>query len=183
MTATPRRPLSRLVRWGGSDEHDAGRLAVAAVATVAPLLFAVCLMLGGGEVTWWWLVFAPAGAATVAYAETPAALVMWAMLLVLWVAQVPGPFSWWSLPAAACVAAGHAALTLVAGHPSAGALPFEAVRRTGRRLAVVLAVALAVALLSQAVRAVALPGQVALAVAAVLVVAAWVLWGWRRDGA
>jgi hypothetical protein len=98
------------------------------------------------------------------------------------VGQVPGPFSWWSLPAAACVAAGHAALTLVAGHPSAGALPIEAVRRTGRRLAVVLGVAVAVALIGQAVRAVGVTGQVGLAVAAVLVVAAWVSWGWRRDG-
>jgi hypothetical protein len=181
MSVTPRARLSRLVRLGASDEHDTARLAVAGVATVSPLLFAVCIMLGGGEVTWWWLVFAPAGAATVAYAETPAALVMWAMLLVLWVGQVPGPFTWWSLPAAGCVAAGHAALTLVAGHPTAGALPTEAVRRTARRLAVVLSVAGAVALVGQGVRAVGVTGQVSLAVAAVLVVAVWVSWGWRRD--
>ena len=179
MSLGTRLPRVRLVRLGLSDEYDAGQLAVAVVATLAPLLFAVCLMLGGGEVTWWWLVFAPAGAATVAYAETPAALVMWAMLVVLWVAQVPGPFTWWAVPAAACVAAGHAALTLVAGRPSAGALAGETFRRTGRRVAVVVGVALAVAVLTQTVRAVGLGGQVALAVAAVLAVAGWVAWGWR----
>lgn len=169
----------RLVRLGLSEEYEPRQIAIAAVATLAPLAFAGCLMLGGGEASWWWLVFAPAGAATVAFAETPAAMVMWAMLLALWVAQVPGPFTWWSVPGALAIAAGHTALTLLAGRPSAGGLAAGTFRRTGRRLAVVVGVALAVAVLTQAVRAVGVGGQVALAVAAVLAVAGWVAWGWR----
>lgn len=171
----------RLVRMGLSEEYDPRQLTVAAVATAAPVLFAGCLMLGGGEASWWWVVFGAAGVATVAYAETPAALVMWAMLIVLWVAQVPAPFSWWSVPAALCVAAGHTALTLIAGRPSAGGLAAQTLRRTGRRLGVVGGAALAVAVLTQLVRAVSLGGQLVLAVTAVLVIGAWVSWGWRRE--
>jgi hypothetical protein len=179
--AGPRRRL-RLVRLGVSAEYDPRQLVVSTVATLAPLLFAGTLMLAGGEVSWWWVVFAPAGAATVAYAETPAALVMWAMLLVLWLAQVPGPFTWWAVPAAACLAAGHTALTLVAGRPSAGALDGAALRRTGRRLAVVVGAALAVAVVTQLVRAVGVGGHLVLAVAAVLLLGGWVLWGSRQEG-
>lgn len=175
------RPRLRLVRLGLSEEYEPRQLAVAAVAALAPLAFAGCLMLGGGEVSWWWLVFAPAGAATVAFAETPAALVVWAMLLALWIAQVPGPFTWWAVPAATALAAGHAALTLMAGRPPAGGLAEGTVRRTVRRVGLVVGAALGVAVVTQAVRAVDLGGQVALAVAAVLAVAGWVAWGWRRE--
>ena len=170
----------RLVRLGLSEEYEPRQIALAALAAIAPLAFAGCLVLGGGQASWWWLVFAPAGAATVAFAETPAALVVWAMLLALWVGQVPGPFTWWAVPAALAVAAGHTALTLLAGRPPAGGLAAETFRRTGRRLAVVMGVTVAVAALTQAVHAVGVGGQVVVAVAAVLTVAGWVAWGWRR---
>jgi hypothetical protein len=173
----------RLVRLGLSEEYEPRPIAVAAVAVLAPLAFAGCLMLGGGGASWWWVVFAPAGAATVAYAETPAALVMWAMLLALWVAQVPGPFTWWSVPAAVAVAAGHTALTLLAGRPPAGGLSEATARRSVRRLGIVSGAALGVAVLTQAVRALDLGGQLVLAVAAVLVVAAWAGWGWWQESA
>lgn len=179
--STADRPRLRLVRLGLSEEYEPRQIAVAAVAVLAPLVFAGFLMLGGGEVSWWWVVFAPAGAATVAFAETPAALVMWAMLLTLWVAQVPGPFTWWSVPAAFAVTAGHTALTLLAGRPPAGGLAPGTIPRTVRRVGLVVGAGLGVAVVTQAVRALALGGQVALAVAAVLVVTGWVAWGWRRD--
>jgi hypothetical protein len=169
------------VRFGLSDEYDGRQLLVSAVATLAPMVFAGALMLAGGEVSWWWLVFAPAGAATVAYAETPAALVMWALLLVMWVGQVPGPFSWWAVPAAGCVAVGHTALTLVAGRPSAGGLAEAVFRRTGRRLALVMGAVLAVAAVTQVVRALGVGGQLVPSVAAVLMLGGWVLWGSRQE--
>lgn len=175
-------PRVRLLRLGLSEEYDPTQVAVATVATLAPLLFAGCLMLAGGGVTAWWVVFLPAGAATVAYAESPAALVMWGMLLTLWVAHVPAPFSWWAVPAALCMAAGHTALTLVAGRPPAGGLPAHVASRSVRRLAVVGGAALGVGVLAQVVRAVGPEGQVALTVAAILAVAVWVAWGSRREG-
>jgi hypothetical protein len=55
-------------------------------------------------------------------------------------------------------------------------------RRTGRRLTVVVGAALAVAVLTQLVRAVGLGGHVVLAVAAVLLLGGWVLWGARQEG-
>ena len=180
MSVVSRLPRVHLVRLGLSDEYEPRQLAIAAVAMLAPMAFAGCLMLGGGGATWWWVVFLPAGAASVAYAETPAALVMWAVLLALWVAQVPGPFTWWAVPAALALATGHTALTLLAGRPAAGGLARDTVRRTGRRLAVVAGAAAGVAVVTQAVRAVALGGQVVLAVAALLTVAGWMAWGWRR---
>ena len=174
-------PRLRLMRLGLSEEYEPRQIAVATVATLAPLAFAGCLILGGGEASWWWLVFAPAGAATVAFAETPAALVMWGMLLALWVAQVPGPFTWWAVPAAATGALGHTALTLLAGRPPAGGLAAGTFRRAGRRLGVVVGAACVVAGVTQGVHALDLGGQVALAVAALLLVSAWAAWGWRRD--
>jgi hypothetical protein len=85
------------------------------------------------------------------------------------------------VPAAMCLAASHTALTVLAGRPAAGGLAAATLPRTSRRLAVLAAFVVGVAVLTQVVRAVGAAGQLVLAVPAVLVVAAWVWWGWRQD--
>lgn len=171
----------RLVRLGWSEEYGPEQVALAAVVSAAPSVFFAIVRLAGSPVSWWWLVLAPAGLLIVPRAESPWPLAVWALLLLVWVAQVPAPFTWWSVPAALVVALSHTALTLLAGRPQAGRLAPETARRTVRRLGVVGGVTMGVAVLSQAVVASHVGGLVILVVVALLLLALWLGWGWWRD--
>lgn len=175
-------PRLRLVRLGWSEEYGPEQVALAAVVSAAPAAFFAVTVLARSGLSWWWLVLAPVGLVLVPHAESPWPLVLWAMLLVLWVLDVPAPFTWWSVPAAVVLALSHTALTLLAGRPPAGRLAPETVRRTLRRLGVVVGVTCAVAVLSQAVLALRTGGVAALVVAALLLLTGWLGWGWLRDG-
>jgi uncharacterized membrane protein AbrB (regulator of aidB expression) len=104
------------------------------------------------------------------------------LLLVVWVAAVPGPFTWWSVPAALAIAASHTALVLLGGRPMSGDLAADTWQRVRNRLGIVAATTVGVAVLAQLVRSVRLPGQVALAVIALVAVSGWLWWGTRPDG-
>lgn len=171
---------ARLVRLGASEDYGMEQLALCAVVVLAPAAFFACAVLGGGGLTWWWLVLTPVTLLLVRWPESSGHLLMWAALLVAWVTAVPGPFTWWSVPAALAVAASHTALSLLGGRPFAGDLARDTWRRVGRRLAVVAGIATAVAALAQAVRAVRVPGVPAVVVVALLVLAGWVWWGGRQ---
>ena len=113
---------------------------------------------------------------------SPGHLALWVLLLVVWVGGVPGPFTWWSVPAALAVAASHTALVLLGGRPTSGDLAVDTWSRVRRRLGTVGAITVAVAVLAQLVRSIRVPGHVALAVMALVAVSAWLWWGTRQTG-
>ena len=172
----------RLVRLGLSEEYGSAQLLLGAVVTLAPVAFVVAMILAGSGFTWWFLVLTPLAALGAARPESTGHLVLWVTLLVVWVAAVPGPFTWWSVPAALAIAASHSALVLLGGRPTAGDLAADTWRRVRRRLGTVGAVVVGVAVLAQLVRSIRVPGQVALAVAALLAVSLWLWWGTRPTG-
>ena len=169
----------RLVRLGLSEEYGAAQLLLCAVVIVAPVAFLAAMILAGSEFTWWFLVLTPFAALGAARPESTGHLVLWVMLLVVWVAAVPGPFTWWSVPAALAIAASHTALVLLGGRPTSGDLAADTWPRVRHRLSTVGAVTVGVAVLAQLVRSIRVPGQVALAVAALLAVSLWLWWGTR----
>jgi len=169
----------RLVRLGPSEEYGSAQLLLCAVVVLAPVAFLAAMILAGSEFTWWFLVLTPFAALGAARPESTGHLVLWVMLLVVWVAAVPGPFSWWSLPAALAIAASHTALVLLGGRPTSGDLAADTWPRVRDRLTTVGAVTVGVAVLAQLVRSIRVPGQVALAVAALLAVSLWLWWGTR----
>ncbi len=177
-------PHGRLVRLGWSEEYSPPQLLLAALVAAAPAAFVACLVLAGGGLSWWWLVLAPTGLALLSRLESVVVLVLWLGLGILWLGLVPGPFSWWCVPAALVLLVSHAALALLSGRPTAGGLAPETARRTTRRCAVVAGATVGVAALSRAVLAVDVAGQALLVALALAIVAAW--WWWagvsRSDG-
>jgi hypothetical protein len=103
------------------------------------------------------------------------------LLLVVWVTAVPGPFTWWSVPAALSIAVSHTALILLGGRPASGELASDTLSRVRSRLGVVAVITVGVAGLAQVVRSVRVPGQLTLAVAALVAVSLWLWWGTRRN--
>ncbi len=185
MTTAPAPPVrsTRLIRLGLSEEYAPTQLLLAAAVGLAPVGFLVAMILAGSGFTWWLLVLAPLAALGAARPESTGHLVLWALLLVVWVTAVPGPFTWWCLPAALVIAASHTALVLLAGRPTSGDLAADTWQRVGRRLGTVAGITVGVAVLAQVVRSVRLPGQAALAVVALLLVSGWLWWGTRNTAA
>ena len=172
----------RLVRLGLSEEYGVPQLLLCAVVILAPVVFLVATILAGAGFTWWFLVLTPLAAVGAARPESTGHLALWVLLLVVWVGGVPGPFTWWSVPAALAVAASHTALVLLGGRPTSGDLAVDTWSRVRRRLGTVGAITVAVAVLAQLVRSIRVPGQVALAVMALVAVSAWLWWGTRQTG-
>jgi hypothetical protein len=112
--------------------------------------------------------------------ESPGHLVLWVLLLVVWVTAVPGPFTWWSVPAALAIAASHTALILLGGRPASGDLASDTWSRVRSRLGVVAVITVGVAGLAHVVRSLRIPGQLGLAVGALAVVSVWLWWGTRE---
>jgi len=177
----PARQL-RLVRLGLSEEYGVPQLLLGAVVILAPVVFLAAMILAGAGFTWWFLVLTPLAAVGAARPESTGHLVLWVLLLVVWVVGVPGPFTWWSVPAALAVAASHTALVLLGGRPMSGDLAADTWPRVRRRLGTVGAITVGVAVLAQLVRSIRVPGQVALAVMALVAVSVWLWWGTRQAG-
>jgi hypothetical protein len=171
-----------LVRLGLSEEYGAPQLLLCAVVILAPVAFLAAMILAGAGFTWWFLVLTPLAAVGAARPESAGHLVLWVVLLVVWVVGVPGPFTWWSVPAALSVAASHTALVLLGGRPTSGDLAPDTWPRVRRRLGTVGAITLGVAVLAQLVRSIRVPGQAALAVIALIAVCGWLWWGTRPTG-
>ena len=172
----------RLVRLGLSEEYGAPQLLLGAVVILAPVVFLAAMILAGAGFTWWFLVLTPLAAVGAARPESTGHLVLWVLLLVVWVVGVPAPFTWWSVPAALAVAASHTALVLLGGRPMSGDLAADTWPRVRRRLGTVAAITVGVAVLAQLVRSIRVPGQVALAVMALVAVSVWLWWGTRQAG-
>ena len=177
----PARQL-RLVRLGLSEEYGVPQLLLGAVVILAPVVFLAAMILAGAGFTWWFLVLTPLAAVGAARPESTGHLVLWVLLLVVWVVGVPAPFTWWSVPAALAVAASHTALVLLGGRPMSGDLAADTWPRVRRRLGTVGAITVGVAVLAQLVRSIRVPGQVALAVMALVAVSVWLWWGTRQAG-
>ena len=177
----PARQL-RLVRLGLSEEYGVPQLLLGAVVILAPVVFLAAMILAGAGFTWWFLVLTPLAAVGAARPESTGHLVLWVLLLVVWVVGVPGPFTWWSVSAALAVPASHTALVLLGGRPMSGDLAADTWPRVRRRLGTVGAITVGVAVLAQLVRSIRVPGQVALAVMALVAVSVWLWWGTRQAG-
>jgi len=75
----------------------------------------------------------------------------------------------------------HTALILLGGRPASGELASDTLSRVRSRLGVVAVITVGVAGLAQVVRSVRVPGQLTLAVAALVAVSLWLWWGTRRN--
>jgi hypothetical protein len=169
----------RLIRLGLSEEYGSAQVGLAAVVALAPVAFLAAMLFAGAEFSWWLLVFTPLAAVGLARPESPGLLVLWALLLVVWVIAVPGPFTWWSVPAALAIAGSHTALILLAGRPASGDLAADTWSRVRSRLGVVAGIVVGVAVLAQLVRSIGVRGQLALAVIALVALSLWLWWGTR----
>lgn len=178
--ASARERRVRLIRLGLSEEYGSSQLLLCAVVAVAPAAFVAAMILAGSGFSWWFLVLTPLAAIGVAQPESTLHVVLWVLLLAVWVGAVPGPFTWWSVPAAMAIAASHSALVLLGGRPMSGDLAAGTWQRVRHRLGIIAVTTIGVAVLAQLVRSLRVPGQVALAVAALLVASLWLWWGTQR---
>ena len=177
------RGTGRLFRLGSSDEYGPQQVVLGLVITVAPVVFLACAALAGGRIAPWLLVAAPLLVLLVPHADSSLPLGLWALLGAIWVIQVPGPFSWWSVPAAVSALLAHVACSNLGGAPTTLRWPGATVVRQSRRVGVVAAATLLVAGSARLVLRAELRGQVLVAAAAMLAVAAWVWVGrWRDEG-
>ncbi len=173
----------RLFRLGSSDEYGPQQVLLGLVLVVAPVAFLTCAALAGGRIAPWLLVAAPLLLLLVPRADSTSPLGVWAVLGAVWVIQVPGPFSWWSVPAALSALVSHVALSLLGGAPTTVSWPRATSVRQLRRVGLVAAATLLVAALARLVLYAGLRGQVVVAAAAMLAVAAWLWVGrWRDEG-
>jgi hypothetical protein len=173
----------RLVRLGLSEEYGSAQLILSAVVVFAPVAFVAMMILAGSGFSWWLLILTPLAAVGAARPESPGHIVLWVLLLVLWVAAVPGTFTWWAVPAAMAIAVSHIALVLLGGRPSSGDLAADTWVRVRSRLGMVGGITVGVAVLAQLVRSLRVPGQLALAVGALVAVSLWLWLGTRRSEA
>lgn len=180
---TSHRPRRRLFRLGQSDEFGSQAIVLTLVALVAPAAFLWCGSLAGGEVSPWLLLLLPLLLLVVTRTNTILLAVLWVLLGVIWLAQVPAPFTWWAVPAAAVALVAHVAGSLLAGAPTTATWPRPTIRRIGRRVAVVLAVTVGVAAVAQVTLTVRTPGVLWLGVAALALVAGWLAGGQLLDRA
>jgi hypothetical protein len=130
------------LRFGPGPEWSFAQLGAAAVASAGVLVHVGSLDLAVGALPgiWWFLALVPL--LTARWSGSAAPLSLWTLLLLLWFWQTPeGTFSWWALPAAAGLLAGHAAPALSAGSPAAGSFGAATLRLWARRCLVALAAA------------------------------------------
>lgn len=166
---------ARVVRVGHGDELGMAQLVVGALGIVAPLAFLGCASAAGASVSLWLVALVLAAAIVVQIATWALGVtLLWAMLALVWVTQVPGPFSWWSVPGALLAMAHHVGLAQIAGRPSTAPVDRTTLRDTLRRCGVVAGATVAVAATSALVLRLGLDGSAVLLVVAVLAVSAWV---------
>jgi hypothetical protein len=142
-------PVRRTVHFGAGPEWSLSQLGAtaAAVGGVVVYLASLSLAVGGFDSLWWALAALPL--VTMAWAGSAAPLLYWALLLYGWFTLTPaGSFSWWSLPAAAGLAVGHAAAALSASSPPAGSFTARTARRWVRHTAIVSGTAVPVAVVA-----------------------------------
>ena len=171
---------TRLFRLGVSQEYAPQPAAVAAVLAVSPGAVLACAVAAGAPLPWWLLLLTPLGLFLVPHPGTGAVLGVQVSLVVGWSLLVPGPVTWWAVPAAAALLYGHAAAALLSGVPPTVAWAPTTRRRWWRRTALVLAVTLVVALATDLLHRARLPGSTALTVLT-LVAASGALMAARRD--
>lgn len=173
-TTTPPRPRSaRLVRLGRSAEYGGHAVALGAVVVAGPVGVVLCSLAAGGTLPWWTLVLAPLLLLLLPRAGTVLPGLVTLLLLGVWTVTTPGPFTWWALPAGACLLLFHLAAAALASTPTTVRWAAGTVRRWGRRTAVVLVVTTAVAGSADLVRHAGPPGSAVVGVLALLLVAAW----------
>ena len=114
----PPRRFTWTLAFGGGPDWSSSQLIVTCAHVVGALVFLVALhrAAGGFDAIFWGLAAVPLF--TVSYAGSAAPLAFWGLMIFGWFHLSPaGSFSWWSLPAAAGVAIGHAAAALSASCP------------------------------------------------------------------
>lgn len=154
MTATPRQPAQtpRHTRWTlllGGPEWSTSQLGLAVAHVLGALVYLVCLhrASGGFEGIFWALAAVPL--LTLSWTGSALPLAYWGLMLFGWFTLTPeGSFSWWSLPAAAGVAVGHAAAALGASVPPATQLARRELLRWARLTGLAAAAALPVGVLA-----------------------------------
>ncbi|WP_295699656.1 hypothetical protein [Lapillicoccus sp.] len=175
------RRARRLIRVGTSDEFGWQQAVLAAIVVLAPAGFLWCASLAGGQVSPWLALLLPLAAALVVRADSVLTTGTWLVLGLLWLVQVPSPFTWWSVPAAGTALLAHVAGSLLAGAPPTTVWPAATVRRYRWRIGVVLAITVGVAVLAQVTLSLRTSGAAELSVVALLVVATWLWLGRRLD--
>lgn len=139
----------RFVRFGAGSDWSLHHVLLAAVATLGVALYLVALAraTGGMDTGWWLLVAVPL--LTWSLSNSAAALILWALLLVVWINLTPaGGFSWWSLLAAAGVTLSHAATALADSAPPWALVGPATARRWLQWMTVALCAAAVVAVLA-----------------------------------
>lgn len=169
----PRPAGVRLVRLGRSAEYGPHGAALVAVLVLAPAVVLLCGLAAGGSLPWWTVLATPLVLLVAPRAGTVLPGLLTLLLVAVWLLTVPGPFSWWALPAAAALLLLHLSAAVLASTPTTVRWPAASVRRWGRRTGVVLVVTALVAAAADLVRHVRVPGSVALGAVALLLVAAW----------
>ena len=169
----------RLVRFGLSEEYGSAQLVLWAVVILAPAVFLAAMILAGSGFTWWFLVLAPLAAAGAARPGGGGPGKRGGGVVVGVGGAGPPGVKGWSVPAAMAIATSHTALVLLGGRPASGDLAADTWVRVRRRLGVVGAITVGVAVVAQLVRSVHVPGQIALAVAALVAVSLWPWLGTR----
>ena len=173
--STDERPpaAARVVRLGRSAEYGVHVVALAAVVVAGPVGLLLCGLAAGGSLPWWTLVVAPLLLLLLPRAGSVLPGLVTLLLVALWAVTVPGPFTWWAVPAGGCLLLLHLAVAALASTPTTVRWPAGTVRRWGRRTAVVLVVTAAVAGAADLVRHVHPPGSAVVGVLALVLVAAW----------
>ncbi|MEO7448775.1 MAG: hypothetical protein ABI336_10925, partial [Humibacillus sp.] len=139
-SAPPRRHGT--LRFGPGPEWSFAQLGAAGLASAGVLVYLGALdrALDGLPGIWWFLALVPLLAAR--WSGSAAPLSLWALLVLMWFWQTPeGTFSWWALPAAAGLLAGHAAPALSAGSPAAGSFGSQTLRLWAHHCVVAIAAA------------------------------------------
>lgn len=142
-------PVRRTVHFGAGPEWSLSQLGATAAAMAGVLVYLGSLSraAGGFDPVWWSLVLLPL--LTMLWAGSAAPLLYWGLLLYGWFTlTAAGSFSWWSLPAAAGCAVGHAATALSASSPPGGSFTARTGRRWLRHTAIAFLSAVPVALLA-----------------------------------
>ena len=113
-----RRRFTWTVRFGGGSDWSSSQLASTGAHVVGALVFLVALhrASGGFDAIWWGLAAVPL--LTMSFAGSGAPLGFWGLMVYGWFYLSPaGSFSWWSVPAAAGLAIGHASAAVSASTP------------------------------------------------------------------
>jgi len=143
---------TRHSRWTlllGGPEWSTSQLGLAVAHVLGALVYLVCLSRASGGFAGLYWVLAAVPLFTLSWSGSALPLAYWGLLLFGWFTLTPeGSFSWWSLPAAAGVAVGHAAAALGASVPPATQLAGRELLRWARMTGLAAAAALPVGALA-----------------------------------